>query len=205
MSITRVQKKRNALNGFIDDLWTACAEGRQFQVDKTRSKYSLTQAYAKYIMDNCVEKKGIYLYTVKKGQRRRNITEVLSNLPISTVKEAVVRGTNLLAPAVVGAYQAPSNANLRHLAPGDTLLKATRLDAATDVVDKATVKEVKAISKHGVQMEIDDLSGKKLPNSVITLKVMRTYPGGNDSTEFAVSKNLDYNGLLSLVNKFKAV
>ena len=211
--MTILERKTNALNAFLDELWTACAEGQKFFANKCRRQHSLTPDYSKYIMDNCVEKRGLNTYTVKAGQRKLNICETLSVLPVLTVREANSRGTDLFAPKVaeVSTPQTftPAKSSLKHLAPGDKLFKSMRLESSPVLegsIETSTKKEVMAASKQiGVQLEIDELSGRKIHDSVITLKVTRAYPGGSDSTEFDVRKNLDYNGLLSLVNKFKEV
>jgi len=206
--MTRVEKKTNALNAFLDELWTSCAEGQKFFANETRQRHSLTPDYSKYIMDNCVDKKGAHTYTVKTGQRKFNICKTLAVLPVLTVRTASLKGIDLFSPAVKTPQTfIPANANLKHLAPGDRLLKATRLDrspALAGHIEGSTKKEVMVASSQ-VDVHIDHLSEKKFPNSALTLKVMRVYPGGSDSTEFAVAKNLDYNGLLSLVSKFKEV
>ena len=191
-----VERKKLALTGFIDELWTACAEGTEFRSSVARKKHSLSCDYATYIMANCVEKKSQFNYNVKKGQRRRDIVNLLATKSIKFMENANKTSLDVFAPLI----KVTKKPGFKHLSAADTLLSSTKF---TGVVESITKNEVKAVTKKVT--EIDDLSKKSLPECTVTIRVTRTYPGGNDSTQFEVADSLDYNGLVSAVNKYKKV
>jgi len=191
-----VERKKLALTGFIDELWTACAEGTEFKSSLSRRKHGLSCDYVTYIMANCVEKKSQFSYNVKKGQRRRDIVNLLATKSIRFMENANKTSLDVFAPLT----KVTKKPGFKHLSAKDTLLSSTKF---TGVVEDKTKKEVKATTKQVV--EIDDLSKRSLPECTVTIKVTRTYPGGNDSTQFEVADSLDYNGLVSAVNKYKKV
>lgn len=186
----RIEKKKLSISNFLDDLWTACAEGTKFKFDKTREKYSVSQQYTSFVKNNCVDQlPGTRVYRVRQGWNKDNIAEVLSKLSIKEMGNSEL---------VLQKFQSLPK-KLKHTSPTDTITKVTRFDQ----VEADTKKEVIGLNKASKAVEIDDLSQKPLPNARVIISVRREYPGGSDATSFEVKEGMTYSEIVSLVNPLK--
>ena len=190
LKMTRTQIKEVGLDGFINDVWNACASGDDISFSKIRDKHSVTGQYAQFIKNECLtQKKGTRMYTVNKGLNKDTLAKKLSSLTIREMND-VLKGKLVLS---FGKKKA-----LKHLSDGDMTLSSTKfepveLDTKKEVV-QTTMQFVEATNE-----EVTDLTRKQLQNSELTIKVQRTYPGGKDSTQFIVKEGFTYDKLLAQV------
>jgi hypothetical protein len=209
----REEKRKNAITGLLNDLWTACAEGSQFKFTEGRAKHRMSEEYASFIKRNCVEETDVpFVYRVKKGVNKDAIIQNLSTKKVSELallfnrapknprkanKKEVVAETPAPVQSQIGLVR-----RLKHISPKDTVTNVIRLEEP----EVATKKEVVVTTKQHAQeasIEVDDFSGRGLKDCVVTIKVTREYPGGTDSTSFKVKDTMSYLNVVSEVNKFK--
>ena len=194
------EKKKIALQGFLNNLWEACENGQQFNIAKMQAQHNMSGEYVRFITKHVItRKKGISsTYSIKPNWNKDKLISKLSSMSIKTVKTFL--NSDVVSPSSF----------MKHLNNGDVIAKVHRFESFDNnsklnklaKVEHSTKNEVAKLSTHSA-IEIDDLSGREIQDATIKVTVSRMYSGGSDSTSFEVKPSVSYSQILSLVTPLK--
>lgn len=194
------EKKKIALQGFLNSLWEACANGQQFNITRMQAQHNVSGEYVRFITKHVISrKKGISsTYSINPSWNKDKLASKLSSMSIKTVKTFL--NTDSVSPSSF----------MKHLNNGDIIAKVHRFDSFDNKaelnklakVQSSTKNEVAKLPTHSA-IEIDDLSGREIQDATVKVTVSRVYSGGSDSTSFEVKPSVSYTQILSLVNPLK--
>jgi len=197
--MTNIERKRQSIQGFLNDLWDACASNSAFEVKKTQMKHRTSNEYCAYIMRHVVRKRPeAYRFSVNPDWNKEWLANKLSALTIDAMKKVLEATANGADPKSL----------IKHINSGDIVKSPYRFETA-GVVEKETKEEVGKTIKVGHKLQefeakvIKDIIEKEegFPSElnkdvVITMSLTRTINNVHrDSITFEVSPNLSYEEL----------
>lgn len=197
--MNNIEKKRQSIQGFLNDLWDACASGSSFELVKTQKKHRTSNEYCAYIMRHVVRKlPEPYRFSVNPDWNKEWVANKLSALTIDAMKKVLEAAANGADPKSL----------IKHINSGDIVKSPYRFETV-GVVEKETKEEVDRTIKVGHKLQesevkvIKDIIEKEegFPSElnrdvVITMSLTRTINSVHrDSITFEVSPNVPYEEL----------